>query len=235
MSDQGFMAVLMGLEPHLAGDAKRFLQSLRGIQECFPGQSLPEIEKTVRALKAIMAHFPGQSASDAEKSLRTLIQSSRTSGPILVQRAKTLVAGQSDETADQFLGDVKKLKTTELSSLARALGFELSGAKDKMLHDLRQWLDSRGRIVPVSAKEQDIADGKTRAMPLRDLIQSITPERAGEILAATDAAYKALKLDGFRAFGETLGITVTGTKAAMQKQIKDSVRKLSVSHVQTRF
>ena len=61
----------------------------------------------------------------------------------------------------------------------------------------------------------------------------MTPENSDGICSGGDSVQA--EPEGFRAFAKELGVTVTGTKPAMKKQLKDFVSGLAVTHVQTQF
>jgi hypothetical protein len=103
-----------------------------------------------------------------------------------------------------------------------------------MAERLDRWIESRGQIVPKSPDEEIAAEGRRLAAPLRALMTHMTPENSDRILQVAETAFK-LKPEGFRAFAKELGVTVTGAKPAMKKQLKDLVSGLAVTHVQTQF
>ena len=127
-----FMAKLLEFEPFLSGEAKRSLAALRGLMQCFSGQKMPEIEKTVRSLLAILDCFPGQSAGEAEKSIKSLLLKSVATVPAMLDRARALVGGTAGESTADFLKDVKKLSAGEHLALGKALGFDLTGTRPKL-------------------------------------------------------------------------------------------------------
>ena len=143
-SSQDFVATLLKLEPFLGNEGKRSIQALPGLIESFPGQTLPEIEKSVRSL----------------------LQNSRTSVPAMAERAKRVLTGGADETATDIVKDAKKLDTAGLASLGRNLGISLSGTKAKMAEQLERWIESRGQFAPKSPDEEIAAEGRRQAAPL---------------------------------------------------------------------
>jgi hypothetical protein len=78
---QFFEALTMALDPYLGADAKR----------------------SGRALRAILDLFPGQSLADIEESIRALLASSQNNVPALAERARAIVGGASSETADALV------------------------------------------------------------------------------------------------------------------------------------
>jgi hypothetical protein len=207
--------LLAGLEPYLNAETKKSAHALNGLFALFPGQSLPEIEKTVRSLLA----------------------TARNSVPVLVDRTRALLAGSAGESIDAWAQDLGKLNVSALKQLGNALDLELTGAKAQLVADLRKWVESRGQARPTTAAERSRLAAAQFAGDLPDRIrrQMIDVQFAEEIHRKADAAAKELDKQGFEAFGKLLGIPVSGTKAAMLKQIKNFVDRAAVSHGQTKF
>jgi hypothetical protein len=215
-SERGFVeAVITALAPYLSPAAHKAGEALRKILELFPGKSLPEIEKAVRSLLA-----------QAQKDV-----------PVLVARAKALVEGTSAEPAADLMKAVSALKTNELKEFGTSFGLALTGTKAKQLADVRAWLESGGRVRPMTAEERTQQKAKEYAAGFEGRMGALDAQAADEVIRRAEAALadKEVGTKGFPAFAKLLGISVSGTKAKMLQQFKDSVNRLAVSHGQTQF
>eukprot|EP00913_Durusdinium_trenchii_P028415 g26643.t1 len=189
---------------------------------------LTEIAKQIDALLSVARLFPGQSPVEVEKSVRLLVQQARTSVPVVANRARALCERSATETIDQLLVDVRKMSLADLKKLGKKLQIELAGSKDSIVEDVRVWIDSAGTVAPPTAKEKEERAASQFAAELKPLMASVRGESVDAILGKADAAYKALKVGGFRAFAAELGVPVNGGKAAMKKQFHDFVKRLAV-------
>jgi hypothetical protein len=237
-SERCFIEVLVAaLDPYLGADARKAGRSLRAILDLFPGQSLAEIEKAVRSLQGILALFPGRSPADVEKAVRALQAGALKDVSALVARARALVEGGSAESAGDLMKAVSGLKADELKQLGTSLGLALAGTKAKQLADLRAWLESGGKERPLTAEERTQQKAKGYATGFEGRMASLDAHAADEVIRRAEAALadKDVGAKGFPAFAELLGISVSGTKAKMLQQFKDSVNRLTVSHDQTKF
>jgi hypothetical protein len=212
---QFFESLQLALDPYLNADTK----------------------KSFRALRSILDLFPGQSLVDVEKSIKTIMASSQNSVPALAERARAILTGQSPETADTVVKVVGKLPSGELKQLAKALGLALAGTKPKMVEDFRVWLESGGRTAPLTAKDKAIQKATEYAHGLADRMRNLDVQTADEIIAKAEAASKdkILGADGFREFARLLGVTVDGTKPKMLKQFKEVIGQMAVTYGQTQF
>jgi hypothetical protein len=214
--DRHFLeALTTALDPYLSADAKKSSRALRGILDLFPGQSLADVEKTIRSLLA----------------------SSQSSVPALAERARALIGGASSESAEGLVKSLGKLPTADLKQLGAALSLALTGAKAKMLEDLRIWLVSGGQVAPMTAKDKAMQKAKEYAAGLADRMRALDAQAADEIIAKAERATKdkGLDADGFKEFARLLGVSVDGTKAKMLKQFKDTINRMAVTHGQTQF
>lgn len=237
-SERGFIeALTAALEPYLGTEARKAGRSLRAILNLFPGQSLTEIEKAVRSLQAILGLFPGRSPADVEKAVRSLQAGAQKDLPVLVARARSLVEGGSAESAGDLMQAVSKLKADELKQLGTNLELALAGTKEKQLADLRAWLESGGTKRPLTAEERVRQKAKEYAAGFEGRMNSLDANAADEVIRRAEAALadKEVGTKGFPTFAQVLGISVSGAKAKMLKQFKDSVNRLTVSHGQTQF
>jgi hypothetical protein len=215
-ADRQFLeALTTALDPYLSAEAKKSSRALRGILDLFPRQSLADVEKTIRSLLA----------------------SSQNSVPALAERARTVISGTSQESAEALVKVLSKLPQAELKQLGSALSLAISGTKPKMLEDLTAWLESGGRIVPPTAKDKSMQKAKEYANGILDRMRSIDSHAVDAIFAKAEQASKdrGLDADGFREFARLLGVTVDGTKPKMLKQLKDTVNRMAVTHGQTQF
>jgi hypothetical protein len=208
-------AMLTALGPFLSSEARKSSQALLGILGMFPGQPLP----------------------DVEKALRAMIAESRTSVPALAERGRAMISSSAGESADAWLKDVSRLNLTSLKQLGQALGIGMAGTKTAMVQDLRRWAESRGQVVPVTAADRALQKAREYAGDLPERMRNIDSHVADEAIRRAQAAYadKQLGKDGFEAFARLLGITVSGTKASMLKQVKDFVNRAAVIQDRTRF
>jgi DNA-binding ferritin-like protein len=214
--DRHFLeALTSALDPYLSADAKKSARALRGILDLFPGQSLADVEKAIKGLLA----------------------SSQNSVPALAERARALVGGTSAETAEAIVQTAGKLGANDLKQLAKALGLALTGTKPQMVADLRAWLESGGRIAPLTAKDKAMQRAKEYADALAERMRSVDGRAAEDIIAMAEEAGKdkALGVEGFKEFARLLGVTVSGTKPKMLKQFKDVINQMAVTHGQTQF
>jgi hypothetical protein len=237
-SERGFIEALTGaLEPYLGAEARKAGRSLRAILDLFPAQSLPEIEKSIRSMQAVLALFPGRSPTDVEKSVRSLQAEAQKDVPALVARARAVVGGESAESASDLMKAVSKLKADELKHLGTSLELALTGTKTKQLADLRTWLESGGTERPLTAEERTQQKAKGYAAGFEGRMASLDAQAADEVIRRAESALadKEVGAKGFPAFAELLGISVSGTRAKMLQQFKDSVNRLAVSHGQTQF
>jgi hypothetical protein len=212
---QFFEALTMALDPYLSADAKRFGRALRAILDLFPGQSLAEIEKSIKALLA----------------------SSQNNVPALAERARGVVGGASSDTAEALVKVVGKLRAEDVKQLGKALGVALAGTKPKMVEDFRVWLESGGRVAPLTAKDKAIQKAKEYAQGLAERMRAVDGQAADEIIARAEEASrdKVLGADGFKEFARLVGVTVDGTKPKMLKQFRDVINQMAVTHGQTQF
>jgi hypothetical protein len=210
-----FEAQQMALDPYLSADAK----------------------KAFRALRAILDLFPGQSLVDIEKNIKTILSSSQNSVPALAERTRAIISGQSSEAADTLVKVVGKLTTGDLKQLAKALGLALAGNKAKIIEDFRIWLESGGRIAPLTAKDKAMQKAKEYAQGFTERMRTLDVQTADEIIARAEDAGKdkVLGVDGFKEFARLLGVTVDGTKPKMLKQFKEVISQMAVTHGQTQF
>src|SRR5262249_50615523 len=95
---QFFEALTVALDPYLSAEARKSGRALRGILDLFPGQSLAEIEKSIKGLLA----------------------SSQNSVPALAERARAIIGGTSSETAEAVHQLVGKLSSNDLKQLGKA-------------------------------------------------------------------------------------------------------------------
>jgi hypothetical protein len=209
----GLQGLLTTLEPYLGADARKQCQALKSIMDLFPGQTIGEVEKQVRAL----------------------LQANRNTPVALADRARAFTDGSATETADKFLKDLNSLKTTEFKAFGEALNLELSGTKKEMVEAVQKWVESGGRVAPMTAKERAKREAERFAGDLPGRMTRIDQAAADEIIRKAEEASRELSKDAFAAFGELLGIPVSGTKPSMLRQIKDFVNRAAVSHAQTQF
>jgi hypothetical protein len=212
---QFFEALQLALDPYLSGDAK----------------------KSFRALRAIVDLFPGQSLVDIEKNIKGMISSSQNNAQALAERARALVGGQSSEMPDTLVKVVSKLPVPEIKQLAKALGLALAGTKTKMVEDFRVWLESGGRVAPLTTKDKAMQKAREYTHGLVERMRSLDVQTADEIIARAEQASKdkILGADGFKEFARLLGVTVDGTKPKMLKQFKEVIGQMAVTHGQTQF
>lgn len=196
-----------------------------------------EAKKSLRAFHAILGLFPGQSLGDIEKNIKALLASSSNHVPALAERARTILRGQSSETADALAQVVGKLPSDQLKQLAKALELALAGTKAKMVEDFRVWLESGGRIAPLTKKDKVLRKAREYARDYTERMRSLDARTADEIVARAEQANRDKELggDGFKEFARLLGVTVDGTKPKMLKQFTDAVNRMAVSHGQTQF
>jgi hypothetical protein len=208
-------ALLGSLEPFLNAETRKSAQAINGLLALFPGQSIPDIEKTIRSLLA----------------------SARNSIPAFVERTRALAARSSGESFDTWALDLAKLNATDLKQVGKGLGIELKGAKAQNIADLRKWVESGGIAAPPDGAERARQAATLYTEHLLDRIMAggIDSQLAQEIHRQAEVAAKALNKQEFEAFGRMLGIPVSGTKPAMLKQIKDFVDRAAVSYGQTKF
>ena len=129
---------LSALEPVLNTEGKKGIKAILGIQEMFPGEKLSDIEKQIGAL----------------------LQTTRTTLPIMKERALVLCAGEAPSDLTSFLSHAKSLTPTDLKALGKQLKLALEGSKADMLGHLEAWITSRGEIMPPDPLEQEKALGK---------------------------------------------------------------------------
>lgn len=216
---------LDSLLPHVNGDLRKGLQSVKELLDLFPGQSPGEVVKAVRSLKS----------------------SSRNSVPALLDRAAALVQhkhnggtanGSPADSADQLVADAGKLSLTDLRALAKGLRMAGTGGKPELLEDVRRWVESAGTYAPPS--QSDLAHRRARELvgDLPERLHRMDDSLAREVLERAEAASKdkALGKEGFEAFAELLlRAPVKGSKPQILKKIKDFVNALAVSHTRTNF
>jgi hypothetical protein len=237
-SERDFVEVLTAaLEPYLSAEVRKAGRTLRTVLDLFPGQSLPEIEKAVRSMQAILALFPGQSPAEAEKAVRALQAAAQKDVSALIDRARALVGGGSTESASDLMNGISRLKADELKQLGTSLGLTLAGNKTKQLADIRAWIESGGARRPPTAEERMRQKAKEYAAGFEGRMGALDAQAADQVIRRAEAALadKELGSKGFPVFAELLGISVSGTKAKMMQQFKDSVNRLAVSHGQTQF
>ena len=188
-------------------------------------------------MQAVLALFPGRSPAEVEKAVRSLQAGAQKDVPALVARARALVEGGAAESAADLMQAVFKLKGDELKQLGTSLGLALTGTKTKQLDDIRAWLESGGTKRPLTAEERARQKVKEYAAGFEGRMGSLDANTADEVIRRADAALadKEVGTKWFPAFAELLGIAVSGTKAKMLKQFKDSVNRLTVSHAQSQF
>jgi hypothetical protein len=206
-------ALLTALGPYLSADARKSSAALKGILDLFPGQPLAEVQKTIQALLA----------------------SSRTSVLALAERARALLSGSAQEFVDDWMADVARLSSADLKRLGRALGLELSGAKARNVDDLQRWVESGGKVAPATAKDRARAEAARLAGDLPERMRALDGQTAAEVIRRAEAASKELSKEAFTAFGELLGIAVSGSKPKMLQQIRDFVDHAAVIQQQTQF
>lgn len=204
---------LLALEPHLNSSAKRDLQ----------------------ALKKLFHHFPEQNIEDIEKTVQSLIKNSKTSLPVLKKRANSFLNGSNTESIDDFLNDLNSLSTSDLKKFGQLYQIELSGTKKDKIEAIRKWLDSRGEVKPKSAKERAYEKAEQYVGNLPEKMRVIDNQTADEILTGINSIYKELNKDEFQAFAKILGVSVSGTKQNMKKQLDNYVTRAAISHTQTQF
>ena len=188
-----------------------------------------------QALRSLLNLFPGQPLGDIEKSVKTILASSRTTLPALTERLPgpggRLGHGRHRRAAE---GCRQAGGGRFEEARGAALDLELiAKTKSKNVADLRQWLESGGTVKPLGAAA--IAEANREfAGELPDLMKQVDASVASQVIERAEAAAK-LKKDVFAAFAKLLGLTVSGSKPQMMKQLKDFVNRLAVSHGQTRF
>lgn len=215
-SDRSFLETLAtSLEPYLSGEAK----------------------KASRALQGILALFPGQTLSEIEKSIKGLLASSQNDVVAIAQRARDFVDGKSSEPIDTLVKAVGKLSSPDLKKLGKALDLELNGTKPAMVEAFRVWVESRGEKRPATAKDKMKQKAKEYADGLPERMAHMDHQTADDIIAKAEKASKdkALGNDGFQEFAQLLGVTVRGTKANMLTQFKNAINQIAVSRAQTQF
>jgi hypothetical protein len=188
-------------------------------------------------MQAIVALFPGQSPAEAEKAIRSLQAAAQKDVSALADRARALVEGGSAESAGDLMNAVSRLKADELKQLGTNLGLALIGNKTKQQADFRAWIESGGTCRPLTAEERMRKKAKEYAAGFEGRMGSLDAQAADQIIRRAEAALadKEVGSKGFPAFAELLGISVSGTKAKMLQQFKNSVNRLAVSHGQTQF
>ncbi len=232
-STNTFINAILRLSPHLSAPAKKSLSALERILECFPGEPLPQIEKNILALVNLRDCFPGQSLSDVEKNIKKLIKESRARPLGISERAKLFCDGAFSESSEEILKDFTKLNAADGTKVGKLLGFELSGSKSEICEGFQNWLESRGKDVPLTAKERDLECAKKYALDIAHLRNNVTEDNISQVISSVTNAYDNLKLPGFKAFASELGIPVDGTKAAMKKQLANYFKRMAVTHSQT--
>ncbi len=204
---------LLALEPHLNSSAKKDLQALKKLFHLFPEQDIEDIEKTVESL----------------------IKSSKTSLPVLKERANAFFSGSNSESIDDFLKDLNSLSVMDLKKFGQLFQIELSGTKKDKLEAVKKWLSSKGEIKPKSAKEQANEKAIQIVGNLQEKMRGIDNLTADEILNRINSIYNELNKDEFQAFAKILGVSVSGTKQNMKKQLENYVNRAAISHTQTQF
>ena len=205
---------LSALEPVLNTEGKKGIKAILGIQEMFPGEKLSDIEKQIGAL----------------------LQTTRTTLPIMKERALALCAGEAPSDLTSFLSDAKSLTPTDLKALGKQLKLALEGSKADMLGHLEAWITSRGEIMPPDPLEQEKALGKELGELAKPLMSQLHQENLKQITQLTNDAYKELKKPaGFKEYATALGLEVSGSKAVMKKSLLNMLNRIAVSQKQTDF
>jgi hypothetical protein len=107
--------------------------------------------------------------------------------------------------------------------------------KPQNLDHLKQWIESRGQVVPAGPKQMALEQAREFAGNLPDRMQHVDSSVAQEVIQRAEAAARELSKAAFEAFAQLLRIPVHGTKTQMLKQVKDFVTRLAVIQRQTQF
>jgi hypothetical protein len=218
-------AILDSLTPHLGAEARRQAQALKSLFELFPGKTASEIEKEVRNLQAVSQD-------------RTATQAQKLAG--LADRARTLVAGSSTESAAKFLADLGKLTAADLKEFGHVVGLPLAGTKKSMLEVVGLWIESRGHVMPASAQTTKVERARQQAQAfagdLADRAKAGPIDLAlrDEIIRKAEAANRDLDAEAFRAFANLLGIPASGAKKKVLQDIKNFADKAAGDYEQTK-
>ena len=214
-TNEPLVELLYAMEPQLAGGARGGVKAIRELRALFPGHSKAEITKAVR----------------------TLLQASRTSVPVLVSRANELLRNPRCEPVEAFAADAKRASVSDLKKVGKSLGIELSGAKAGLVAALAEFVESGGAKRPLSRSEIAEQAAKSYVDEARDLLDRAGDGATDRLLAIVDRAGgdKSLGKDGFAAFAKGLGLSVSGSKTKMRKDLQQFVERLSVTKHQTGF
>jgi formate dehydrogenase maturation protein FdhE len=195
------------------------------------------VKKEIEALDSLFRIFPEKSLAEIAKQVEQLQEEAQGGIKQVVDRLIKKVAGESSESVDTILKSLNKLPTKEVKEVCKELGFDNSANKKQIVADIERWLTSGGLEKPLSKEERLAEFVQPYVLRAQPLLKQVDPDKADALLKVVDEAYKDKQLgkDGLEQFAKGLDITVSGTKATMKKQLRDTINKLSVSHVQTRF
>ena len=201
-----------------------------------------DVRKGIESLKMIMEMFPGRSPGDIEKSVRSLLSNASTSVPSMIERARDLIRDavegevKKPDSLEAFLKDVGKCSPADLKAIGVGLNLPLPSQKKAVVEELRKWIDSKGTYAPVSPADKMRKRAEELAGDLPQRMSRIDPQLAEEIISRAQAASKDKPLgkEGFEAFASLLlGTAVKGTKVKLLAQIKSLVDRLLISQEQT--